>query len=98
MTDIATRDERIADFARRQPGAATDRRTIAECEFCGWLEWICSERAEQPSVLVTRMELGRCLRCNTVRIRNPEVFDWVLSVLRQHEQGGGHTAQPEGRA
>jgi hypothetical protein len=85
-----SRDEHIANFAKQQPYAESNLVTLQECDFCGWLEWVSSAVAPQPSVRVERMEGGRCQRCSGVSIRNPEVFNWVLSVLVHHEQGGGH--------
>lgn len=92
IQDVMTRDERIANFAKRQPSADTHHVTIQECDMCGYLEWVCSAAAPQPAVSVERMDAGRCPRCASVQMRSPEVFDWVLSVLLRHEQGGGHTA------
>ena len=90
IPSVIPRDERIAYFAKRQPSADTHRVTLAECDYCGWLEWISSSVAEAPSVAVERMEMGRCQRCASVLMRNPEVFEWVMSVIAHHEQGGGH--------
>lgn len=92
IPDVMSRDERIAHFAKGQPHAETHHLTLAECDICGWLEWVSSAEAEKPGVSLERMEAGRCPRCASVRTRNPEVFNWVLSTLVQHEQGGGHAA------
>jgi hypothetical protein len=92
---LIPRDERIAYFAKRQPHADTRLVTLAECDYCGCLEWISSSAAEAPGVAVERMEMGRCPRCASVQMRNPEVFEWVLSVIAHHEQGGGHAPTGE---
>ncbi len=92
IPDVMTRDQRIAEFAKRQPRADTHSISIAECDICGFLDWVCSNPAEAPSVTVERMEVGRCPRCASVQMRSPEVFSWVLSVLVKHEQGAGHAA------
>ena len=90
--DVTSRDERIAHFAKDQPRAETHHLTLAECDICGWLEWISSAEAEKPGVSLERMEGGRCQRCASVRMRNPEVYHWVLSTLVQHEQSCGYAA------
>lgn len=90
--NVMTRNERITTFAKRQPYAQTHHLTLAECDICGWLDWISSIKAEKPGVSLTRIKAKRCPRCTSVRMRNPEVFNWVLSTLVQHEQGGGHAA------
>lgn len=92
ILDVMTRDERIAHFAKSQPCAETHHLTLAECDICGWLEWISSAVADKPGVSLGRMGAERCPRCSSVRMRNPEVFNWVLSTLVRHEQGDGHTA------
>ena len=92
IPDVMTRAERIASYAKRQPHAETHHLTLAECAVCGWLDWISSAPAESPGVSVERMEPGRCPSCASVQMRSPEVYNWVLSVLVQHEQGGGHHA------
>lgn len=91
--DVKKRAVHLADFARTCPNAATHAVVIAECDFCGYLDWSRSSVADKPSVAVERMDPGGCQRCNSVRVRNPEVFNWVLSVLIKHEQGGGHSEQ-----
>lgn len=81
-----TRDERIAGFAARNtPEAGTYHQTLQECDLCGLLEWISSTPAPEPSVSVERMEIGRCPCCASVKARSPEVFNWVLCVLAQHD-------------
>jgi hypothetical protein len=91
IPSLIPRDERIAYFAKQQPKADASLVTLAECEYCGDLQWVSSNtRAENPGVETQRMETGRCRRCAEVQMRNPEVFEWVLSVIAHHEQGGGH--------
>lgn len=90
IPDLKDRGERIAEFAKAQPNAARSQVTLAECEICGWLEWVCSTEAAEPGVSVQPIRDMGCPRCTSVRFRNPEVFNWVLCTLIKHEQGGGH--------
>jgi hypothetical protein len=91
IPNLPKRDEWVANFAKRQPGAETDHVTLNECDVCGYLEWASSTKAPQPKVTVQSMERATCPRCTAIAMRSPELFGWVLSVLVKHEQGGGHS-------
>lgn len=61
------------------------------CPICGTLMWVCSgsELRDGSAVSVTwSYDNERCRPCNAVRMRAPEVFDWVLRVVSLSEAEG----------
>ena len=72
----------IKDADKRHKGFASQYGkglvTLMECKVCGYLEWHSTREAGPDDVIVIGMEY--CNRCQQVARRNPEVYEWVLSV------------------
>lgn len=66
--------------ALKRKGYGTGHQAFELCPLCGQAEWICSD-GNKPEDVSACVGSAPCRRCNEVRMRAPEVVDWMLSVL-----------------
>lgn len=52
---------------------------MAECDICGYLDWRSTHTKEPDGYRIVPMEY--CHRCEEVRQRSPEIFQWVINAL-----------------
>lgn len=75
LPDPAEHHKTYADYMRSGKGHVE----ICECELCGNLSWHCT-RIDEPDGYSVRPAQG-CQKCLEVKMRAPEVFDWMVRVV-----------------
>lgn len=85
-----TPQERADLMAKEGPG----RVTVQQCFVCGYYEWVATQRGVPDEIVVellgpegSAFSRGwQCRRCLEVATRAPEVYRWVMAVMRRHVQ------------
>lgn len=57
------------------------RVVMGHCIMCGRLQWQSTTKGAETAVQYNEIQGESCERCTAVRMRAPEVFDWVVGVV-----------------
>lgn len=70
-------------FRAHYCGNGLGRICIGVCAVCGWMKWRSAEEARPTETVLDRFSPNeeRCVKCDEIRSRYPEVFDWVAGVV-----------------
>lgn len=83
MSEIITDEseyKRLAQLFHCQAGYK--RHVIAECGVCGAGRWVSSSSEGAMEIEIVEGSL-ECLACAAIRMRAPEIYEWVLGVVQR---------------
>ncbi len=78
---LPTKNERYEDFVKHQIRDGYNYLEIAECDICGYLEYKSASKREQKGYNVEILQQTECKKCVEIVMRNPEIYNWILTVI-----------------